>query len=150
MRQVRAYGTGEKVIHPQTGQPRDPDKKLMGEVEGHLGVQGNVDEFRRSLITKVAAFRLSNPDAPLDYEKLFRDHFQALKRSFFHERRDRIVAMVKDALVLQSGATQQWVPERKAAAEHLLQRMIRDFGYCEGCVARILGYFHRHGADVEI
>jgi predicted Ser/Thr protein kinase len=149
MRQVRAYGTGEKVQHPQTGQPRDPDRKLMAEVEGHLGVQGNVDEFRRNLITKVAAWRLGNPDAALDYTTLFRDHFQALRRSFFRERRERIMVMVKDALALHSGSVQQMVQDRRAAAENLVRRMIADFHYCEGCLGRVLGYFHRHGSEVE-
>src|SRR5690606_26894203 len=111
MRHVKAYGTGEKVPDPQTGQAREPDRKLMAEVEAHIGVQGSVDEFRRNLITKVAAFRLSNPDAPLDYEVLFRDHFQALKRSFYRERRDRIVGIVADALLLHSGAGDKMIQE---------------------------------------
>lgn len=149
MRQVRAWATGEKVAHPQTGQARDPDRKLMAEVEGHLGVQGGVEDFRRSLITKIAAWRLSNPEATIDYESLFRDHFWALKRSFFAERRDRILAIVKDALAMLSGGAPQMAADRVEAARHLLGRLVQDFGYCEGCVGRILGYFHRHGSEID-
>ena len=36
------------------------------------------------------------------------------------------------------------VADRRAAAEHLVQRLTRDFGYCPSCVPLVLGYFQRH------
>lgn len=149
MHQVRAYGTGEKVANLATGQFRDPDRKLMAEVERHLGMTGSPDEFRRNLITKVAAFRLSNPEAPLDYEQLFHDHFLALKRSIFHDRRDRVTLIVKDALQIALGSAQALAPERRSGAENLLRKLMADFGYCESCGPRILGYFARHIDDLD-
>lgn len=146
---VKAYGTKEKVENPQTGKAEDPDEGLMTEVEKHLGIKEDNQAFRGNLITKIAAFRLSNPEAPLVFDDLFRDHFEALERSFFRERQERILVMVTDALQVHAGGGGELVPDRLAAAKNLEQRLISDFSYCTSSVARVLGFFHRHHEDLE-
>lgn len=149
MQHVRAFGTGEKVVNPQTGEPESADDKLMREVEERLSVDEDATEFRKNLMTKIAAFRLSNPDSPIVYDELFQDHFDALERSYFKERRDRIVALVEDALAVHSGGGEQMVKDRKEAAVNLVGRLIEEFGYTEASAGLVLGYFERHNEDLE-
>ena len=144
MLHVRAFGTGEKVVNPQTGKPQSPDERLMGEVEDRLDIDEEPAEFRKNLMTKIAAFRLGNPDSPIVYEDLFIDHFDALERSYFKERRERIVSLVEDALAVHSGGGEQLVKERREEALHLVGRLIDGFGYTETSAGLVLGYFHRH------
>jgi predicted Ser/Thr protein kinase len=149
MQHVRAFGTREKVANRQTGKPENPDERLMAEVEERLDVLGNAAEFRGNLMSKIAAFRLSNPDRPIVYEELFMDYFDALERSYFSERRERVMSLVEDALAVHSGAGDQMVRDRRDAAKNLVARLIRDFGYTETSAGHILGYFQRHHADLE-
>ena len=150
MQHVRAFGTGEKVVNAQTGEPQPPDEKLMSDVEERLSTDEEAGEFRRSLMSKIAAFRLSNPDSPIVYEELFQDHFDSLERSYFEERRERIVALVEDALAVHSGGGERMVIERKEAAVALVARLIEDFGYTESSAGLVLGYFQRHNEDLGL
>ncbi len=149
MRHVIAFGTNEKVINAQTGDPEPPDEKLMRGVEERLTVQDDHEEFRGELMSKIAAFRLSNPDSPIVYEHLFQDHFDALERSYFTERHDRIVGLVDDALLAFSGGMDQLDKDRQKAARNLVERLISEFGYSEISAGLILGYFQRHNGDLE-
>ncbi|MAG55331.1 MAG: hypothetical protein CMJ83_03485 [Planctomycetes bacterium] len=149
MLHVRAFGTGERVVSPQTGELVTADENLMSDVEERLGVEDDFPGFRQNLMTKIAAFRLSNPDSPIVYEDLFMDHFDALERSYFTERRDRIVALVEDALAVHSGGAERMVRDRKEAAIQLVAQLIGDFEYSETSVGHVLGYFQRHHGDLE-
>jgi len=149
MQQVRAFGTGEKVVDHRTGEVRPPDERIMTDVEERLSIDEEVGEFRRSLMSKIAAFRLSNPDSPIIYGDLFQDHFDSLERSYFEERRERIVALVEDALAVHSGGGERMVKERREAAVHLVSRLTEDFGYTESSAGLILGYFQRHNEDLS-
>ena len=149
MHHVRAYGTHEKVLNRQTGKPEDPDERLMSEVEEHLGVSGDIHEYRQNIMTKVAAFRLGHPDKPIVLADLFRDQFDALEKSFFEERKGRILAMVEDALEVHSRGADKMVKERRAAAQNMIERLIADFGYSAESVGQVLGYFQRHFEDLD-
>ena len=121
----------------------------MRGVEERLGVKDDQDAFRGELMSKIAAFRLSNPDSPIVYEPLFQDHFDALERSYFTERHDRIVGLVDDALLAFSGGADQLDKDRKEAAHNLVERLISEFAYTENSAGLILGYFQRHNGDLE-
>jgi serine protein kinase len=148
LRHVKAYGTGERVAGGPLGAARDPDRRLMAEVETHLGVTGNADEWRRNLMTRVAAYRLSHPDRPLDLARVFPDLFLRLDRSFYRERRAQIDTMIQDALLLRSGAGRELPRERVEAAEGLFARFVEEARYCEHCAPRMLAHFQRHGASI--
>lgn len=149
LRHVKAYKTGEKVPHPQTGEAVDPDRRLMKDVEERLGITDNVEEYRRNLMGKAAAWRLTNPEQHLVVEELFSEHLTALERSFFRERRDRIFSLVEDALQILAGGGQEMVPERREAAANLMRRLQDEFGYAEGCQGAMLSYFHKHRELLE-
>ena len=146
---VRAHETHEKVENSQTGAFEAADLDLMGKVEDRLKVKGNNERFRRDLMTKIAAFRLTHPEKPLVLKDLFADHYQALERSFFDERRERIMTIVQDALEVHSGGGQKLMRERQDAAKTLLDRMVREFGYNKQSVGQVLAYFRAHRDELD-
>ncbi len=149
LRHVKAASTGEKVRHEVTQQLRDPDQHLMGEVETHLAVSGSVQEFRSSVMTRVAAFRLSNPSAPLELPRIFPDLFSAMERSFWKARRESIELMIEDALALHAGTAGKLPADRKTKASSLVQQLEKESGYCAQCATVALSYVRQHEADLE-
>ncbi|HMS16671.1 MAG TPA: hypothetical protein PKA37_07505, partial [Planctomycetota bacterium] len=141
---VRAHETQEKVVNQSTGRSDAPDQALMANVEDRIGVQSGRAGFRQDIMNKIGAFRLTHPDRPLVLTDLFRDHVQALEKSFFKERRDKIVVMVEDALLLDAGGGQQLLKDRRDAASKLVARLIADFGYNDESVQQVLAYFKAH------
>lgn len=146
---VRAFETREKVTNPITGRSEEPDRDLMARVEERLGVRGSAEQYRRDLMTKIAAFRLTHPDRPILLEDLFKDQYAALERSFYRERRARIVAMVEDALAVDGGQDAGLIRERREAAERLVARLISDFGYDRQSVQQVLAYFKAHHHELS-
>jgi predicted Ser/Thr protein kinase len=145
---VRAFETREKVTNIATGRLEDPDQNLMINVEDRIGVRGSREAFRQDIMNKIGAFRLTHPDRPLVLMELFRDHTLSLERSFFKERRARIVTMVEDALSIDSGGADRMVIERRVAATSLVERLVSEFGYNQSSVQQVLAYFRAHHREL--
>lgn len=148
LREVKALGTGESVVDQRTHEARSPDRKLMEEVERHLGITSGADEFRSNSIRRIAAFRLSNPDAPLVLRELFQVQFRALERSFYRERAARVLQLVRDSLQVLMGTGAELDKDRRTAAEAFGTRLITEHSWCEHCVGPMLAWYLRHHEEV--
>jgi predicted Ser/Thr protein kinase len=80
----------EKILNPASGQYEPADERFMKEVEEKLGVEGEHDDYRQRIISSIGAFRVENPDAPVDYRRIFPRQFEVLEATFFGERREAI------------------------------------------------------------
>jgi serine protein kinase len=147
-RHVKAFDVREKVVDPRTGKAAPPDERLMSEVESRLDLKEPVDRFRRDLMTRIAAFRLENPERPLVYEDLFEGIFGALRRKVFEEQKAKLARLAEDALAVKASVAEGTPSERKDAARKLLERLSRDFRYCDTCAGEILSYFLRYKDDI--
>ncbi len=148
-RHVKSFDTKQKVVNPTTGQFEPPDEKLMSAVERHLDLKEPVERFRRDLMTRIAAFRLDNPTKPIVYEDLFENIFNALKRKVFEEQHTKLVRLAEDALEEKAGVADHIPSDRRAAAKHLLERLVKDFGYCPVCQGEMLSYFLRFRDSIK-
>ena len=145
--EVKAFETHEKVVNEKTGRAMPPDEEFMASTEKMLGVD-DPDAFRSHLMTRIAAFRLEHPDAPLVYDDLFRDLLARLRRSFFQHRMQAIERIVGDTLVLRGARAGTVDAEREAAAREFDRRMIDDLGYCDFGLVEVLSFFLDHVDDV--
>jgi hypothetical protein len=68
-----------------------------------------------------------------------------VKAAYFSERRGQIGARIRDTLELLSGDehSMSLSAEAKRHAEEVLDRMIRDYGYCKACARACLGELQR-------
>ena len=138
--QVSLWIKGERYRDPLTGKYEDPDETLFRRIEDILEVK-DAKEFRRNLISVVAAYSIDHPGEPLDPANIFPRHLDRVKEAYFTERRSLIASMLRDILVLLSDAASPPVLEadNKRAAEAALERFLNDSKYCRNCARACLG-----------
>ena len=138
--QVSLWIKGERARDPLTGRYEEPDETLFRSIEDILEVK-DAKEFRRNLISMVAAYSIDHPGEPLDPQRIFPRYLERVKEAYFTERRGQIATMLRDMLNLLSEGTQQAVLEedRRVAAQAALDRFIGGYGYCRNCGRACLG-----------
>jgi len=138
--QVSLWIKGERYRDPLTGRYEDPDQTLFRNIEDILDVR-DPKEFRRNLISVVAAYSIDHPGAKPDPAQIFPRYLERVKEAYFTERRGVIAAMLRDMLSLLSKTAPRTVLEedRRLAAQAALDRLLKDYGYCEHCARACLG-----------
>jgi serine protein kinase len=139
--QVSLWIKGERYRDPLTGKYEEPDETLFRRIEGILEVK-DTKEFRRNLISMVAAYSIDHPGERLDSTQMFPRYLDRVKEAYFSERRTLIATMLRDMLSLLSDGREQQVvleEDRRASAQSALDRIINDHGYCRNCARACLG-----------
>lgn len=96
IRHVSAWTKKEKIRDLHRDVMVEPDSKLMNEVESVLVAKTESSEdFRRSIIAQIGAFRLENPEQSVDYTLLFGNYMRRLKDDYY-ERQKLIVDKILD------------------------------------------------------
>ena len=97
IRHVSAWTRREKLADPVTGKLVDADGDLMKRVEDVL-LAGNEspDDFRKSVIAQIGAYKLEHPEDQVDYELLFGGYMKRLNEDFYNQRR-RLVERLEQA-----------------------------------------------------
>src|SRR5258706_1511966 len=80
----------EKVRNRVTGAYEEPDERMMGEVEALLGVKGDPADYRRGLISSIAAWAIDHPGAKIDNALVFGMQTKKIRDAVFAERRTQI------------------------------------------------------------
>lgn len=136
--QVSLWIKGERYRDPLTGRYEEPDETLFRSIEEILEVK-DAKEFRRNLISMVAAYSIDHPGEPLDPQLIFPRYVERVKEAYFTERRGLIATMLRDMLNLLSESPAVLDEERKRAAQAALDRVIANYGYCRSCARTSLG-----------
>ena len=123
----------EKVRNRVTGAYEDPDERMMGEVEVLLGVKGDPSEYRRGLISAIAAWAIDHPDTKVDHAAVFASQTKKLREAVFAERRKQIALVARDVMLLLSAQTRGMTEDRKSTAQAAAERMKKSYGYCDEC-----------------
>ncbi|MFZ5440738.1 MAG: PrkA family serine protein kinase [Myxococcota bacterium] len=130
---VSAWVKGERVQNKLTGAQEKPDEGRMGEFEGYVMPKGNdAGEFRRSLIATIGAWRIDNPDAAVDYSRIFPDLFKRLSDHFFEERKRQLKRNVENILKYLSDERSTLSAKEQQQARSTLDQMVSRFGYTDG------------------
>ena len=134
---VSMWLKGERYRDPITGDYAEPDKKLLESVESILDVKDG-EEFRRNLISMVAAWALDHPGEPIDYVTVFPRYLEQVKEAYFREHRGRIATTCHDVLSLLSANGPPLEAEARGRAQRALERL-HKVGYCDKCLPAVLG-----------
>jgi predicted Ser/Thr protein kinase len=130
---VRYVVKGEKVTSETTGQDEDPDEAMMARVERMLGVVEDKTEFRKGVISRIAAWALENPRKKVRVDVVFPEYLKKIRDAYFLEHRKKVVKVAKCALTLLSdGAESLDAADRKAASQ-MLREMTGKHHYCDAC-----------------
>ncbi len=129
---VSAWVKGERVQNKLTGAQEKPDEGRLAEFEGYVMPKGDdPNEFRRSLIATIGAWRIDNPEPQVDYAKIFPDLFKRLSDHFFEERKRQLKRNVEQVLRSLSDEQGALSPRELQQARSTLEVMGSRFGYTE-------------------
>lgn len=140
--QVSLWVKGERQRDPLTGKYEDPDENLFKRIEDILEVK-DAKEFRRNLISGVAAHAIDHPGEKMNPAEIFPRYLERVKEAYFTERRSFVAEVLRDMLTTLEGEAQpqaQALPDdRRRVAEAAVKRLMDGFGYTELSAKACLG-----------
>jgi serine protein kinase len=127
---VKAYTQREKVRNKFTGQPEEPDERLMRSIEEKIDIPDTrKDDFRREIMNYIGALALDGKT--FNYKTNERLQ-KALELKLFEDQKDTIKLTSLVSSVVDK-ATQEKIDVVKS-------RLIRNYGYCEVCSTDVLSF----------
>jgi serine protein kinase len=133
----------ETVRNLHTGASEEPDQRLMGEVEGLLRISDEPEKFRHSLISSIAAWAIDHPDTPVDESTVFSNSIKRLRDAVYADRRPTLARLCHNILILVREEGVGLDAAHREEAEHVLERLVADFGYSEASAADAAGALAR-------
>lgn len=132
VRHVSVWTKGEKVKNTVTGAYEDPDPTLMQHVEKILGVKGDPAEFRRGIISAIAAWSIDHPGEQVRNQIVFPHHLKRLKETTFAERQKAIADLCRQFVTFVEGEGKGLDATQQRNAKAALERL-ESMGYCRNC-----------------
>ncbi|WP_145263606.1 serine protein kinase [Planctomycetes bacterium Pan216] len=127
---VKAYTQKETVINKFTGQPEEPDERLMRSIEEKIGIrESRKDDFRREIMNYIGALAIEGKK--FDYKTNERLQ-KALELKLFEDQ--------KDSIKLTSLVSKVVDQETQQKIDVVKSRLIRDFGYNDESATDVLNY----------
>jgi serine protein kinase len=127
---VKAYTQREKVKNKYTGQPEEPDERLMRSIEEKIDIpESRKDDFRREIMNYIGALSLDGKK--FDYRTNERLQ-KALELKLFQDQKDTIKLTSLVSSVVDKD-TQEKIDIVKA-------RLIRNYGYDDDSATDVLNY----------
>ncbi len=130
---VSVWVKKERLYNRATRQYEEPDEKTMGEVERLLDVKMDSQDWRRQLISAIAAWALDHPGQKIDAAVVFPQHMRRMREAIFTERRPAVARLAKDVSLVVREDGVGLDAERRRDAESTIERMVSRFGYCRNC-----------------
>jgi serine protein kinase len=132
---VSVWVKKERLYNRVTQRYEEPDEKVMGEVERLLDVKVEAQEWRRQLISSIAAWALDHPGRKIDAAVVFPQHIKRMREAIFADRRKDVAEIARDMMLVVRDDTAGMDASHKRAAEGTIERMIARFAYCRECAA---------------
>jgi len=132
---VSVWVKKERIYNRVTQRHEEPDEKMMVEVERLLDVKGESVEWRRQLISGIAAWAIDHPGQKVDPSAVFPQHLRRMREAIFADRRPAVAQLAKWIVILVRDAGQGLEAEQVRDAGATIDRMIARFGYCRECAA---------------
>ena len=127
---VKAYTRKERVKNPYTGQPEQPDERLMRSIESKIDIsESRKDDFRREVMNYIGALALEGRTFSFDSNDRLRE---ALEKKLFEDQ--------KDTIKLTSLVSNVVDRETQEKIDVVRQRLVRDFGYTDESAGDVLQY----------
>ncbi len=129
---VSAWIKGERVQNKHSGAQEKPNEGSLAEFESYVMPKGeDATGFRRALISTVGAWRIDNPEIPVDYARIFPDLFKRLSDHFYEERKRQLKRNVENILKYLSDERSSLSPKEQAQVKKTMDEMVARFGYTE-------------------
>jgi len=140
---VGAAVKGEKLRNPHTGQSEPADERMMREIEGLLGAKGKAEDYRKGLISMIAAWAIDHPGEKVVNSVVFPQHLRRLRDTFFADRRKAVALLCRDLVMLLRDRVSDGPPSESRGGKNLRDEQrknalaafgrLQAMGYCEHC-----------------
>lgn len=128
---VSAWIKKEQLVDPLLQKPINADEQFMGSIEQNLMANNEAKEdFRRQLISNIGAFKLENPQSPLEYKVLFSTHLKRLKMRVYKEQKEATQKAIHNFIHLLDGEIQS-LGDRDLAQAQAMKEGLFKLGYNE-------------------
>jgi predicted Ser/Thr protein kinase len=130
---VSVWVKKERLFNRVTQRYEEPDEKMMAEVERLLDAKGDPPEWRRALISGIAAWALDHPGQKVDTAVVFPQHLRRMREAIFADRRPAVAQLAKSIVILVREAGAGLDAEQRRNAELTIEQMTVRFSYCREC-----------------
>lgn len=129
VRQIEAYCTQQKFADPETGVERDPNENFMRSLERSIGIQDyDKDAFRRALYERLSP--------PVQQGKAITYTLDGRLQAAIEAE---LLPNVRDVRRVLAPADSH-TAEESARREELINRLVRERGYCREGAMRLAEY----------
>jgi serine protein kinase len=129
---VSAWIQGDRVLNKMTGAHEKPVEGRLVEFESYVMTKGSdANEFRRSLIASIGAWRIENPETPVNYPRIFPDLFNRLAHHFFEEHKRQLKRNVDNILKYLGDARDTLSAKEQTQVTSTMEHMVAHFGYTQ-------------------
>ena len=122
---------GEKVRNEITGEYEEPDEEFMEEIEETLTIEEDAMDFRRSLVSSIAAHSIDHPGESVNYREIFPRIFNSLQEAFFEKRQKQIRRIEENLLTYFEDDDDQLTRAERESVETTLSNLKERYGYCD-------------------
>jgi serine protein kinase len=127
---VKAYTQREKVKNKYTGQPEEPDERLMRSIEEKIDIpESRKDDFRREIMNYIGALALDGKRFDFRTNERLQ---KALELKLFQDQ--------KDTIKLTSLVSSVVDKDTQEKIDIVKSRLIRNYGYDEDSATDVLNY----------
>ncbi len=137
MENVGAWTKGERLRNRHTGAYEEPDERIMKEVETLLGWKENASDFRKQLISTIAAWAIDHPGQRPRNNVVFADHIHRLRDTVYNTLRKPIAELCRDIVVYVREDEKHLDIGRRAEIRKALDTLASRYGYCDQCACDI-------------
>jgi predicted Ser/Thr protein kinase len=134
---VNVWVKKERLYNRVMQRHEEPDDKMMAEVERLLDVKIEPDEWRRQLISAIAAWAIDHPGQKFDATGVFPQHLRRMREAIFGDRRQEVANIARDVVLVVREEGVGLDAERKREAEGTIERLIARFAYCRNCAGDV-------------
>lgn len=143
LKHVSAWTKNEKMLDVHTGKMVSSDVSTMNMVEKVLLAKGETpEEFRRSLISQIGAFRLERPEEDVDYEMLFMPYLRRLEEDYYLQQK-RVIERIEAVFLrlLENDVT--GIEEKELQQAEQMRRHLHAKGYNDASAQQAIAFLLR-------
>ena len=140
---VSVWTKKERVRNRITGEHEEPDAKMMKEVERLLDIKGDAEEWRRQMISTIAAWAIDHPSQQVDSSHVFSHLLRRMREAIFADKRVQVARLARNVMELVHEEKSGLDAQSEALAKDVLARLREKFGYCDECAGDMVSMLVR-------
>lgn len=134
----------EKLLDPSTGSYIPYSENILNDIEDILGIKTGQMDHRKTILSRLAAWKIDNPESKLIITEVFDDLLLKIKNHFFKEREKSAQEICQSILKYTGGNKKDLTTEETKTVITTLENLEKNHGYDETTVLKTLKFLLKH------